>query len=123
WTEAIDHASAPAAQLADTIAATIAGWLAKGELLEGRGRPVAPGDIMVLVRKRDSFVHALSRSLKNRGVPVAGADRLLLTDHIAIKDLLAIARFALQPQDDLSLAALLRSPIFSLPEETLFALS
>jgi len=123
WTEAVDHASAPAAQLAETIAATIAGWIEGGEVLEGRGRPVAPGDVMVLVRKRDSFVHALSRALKNRRVPVAGADRLLLTDHIAVKDLLAIARFALQPEDDLSLAALLRSPIFALTEEELFGLA
>ena len=123
WTEAIDHASAPAARLAETIAATIAGWIASGEVLEGRGRRVAPGDVMVLVRKRDSFVHALSRALKNRGVPVAGADRLLLTDHIAVKDLLAIARFALQPEDDLSLAALLRSPVFALEEEELFSLA
>lgn len=123
WTEAIDHASAPAARLAETIAATVAGWIGKGDLLEGQGRLVRPGDIMVLVRKRDSFVHALSRSLKNCGVAVAGADRLLLTDHIAIKDLLAIGRFALQPHDDLSLAALLRSPIFGLSDEQLFAIA
>ncbi len=123
WTQAIDHAAAPAARLAETIAATIASWVKGGEILEGRGRRITPGDIMVLVRKRDSFVHALSRSLKNRGVPVAGADRLLLTDHIAVKDLLAIARFALQPHDDLSLAALLRGPIFALSEEELFELA
>ncbi len=123
WTEAIDHASAPAARLAETIAATVAGWIRQGDLLEGQGRPVRPGDIMVLVRKRDSFVHALSRSLKNRGVAVAGADRLLLTDHIAIKDLLAIGRFALQAHDDLSLAALLRSPIFGLSDEELFPIA
>src|SRR5690606_1016026 len=90
---------------------------------EGQGRPLRPGDIMVLVRKRDSFVHALSRALKDRGVPVAGADRLLLTDHIAVKDLLAIGRFALQQHDDLSLAALLRSPIFELSDEQLFAIA
>jgi ATP-dependent helicase/nuclease subunit A len=123
WTVAIDHASAPAVRLAETIAGTVASWIGNGEMLEGQGRPVRPGDIMVLVRKRDSFVHALSRALKNRGVPVAGADRLLLTDHIAVKDLVAIGRFALQPHDDLSLAALLRSPIFGLSDEQLFELA
>lgn len=123
WTQAIDHASAPAARLAETIAGTVAGWIGSGEILEGQGRRVRPGDIMVLVRKRDSFVHALSRSLKNRDIPVAGADRLLLTDHIAVKDLVAIGRFALQSEDDLSLAALLRSPIFGLSEERLFELA
>jgi len=123
WTEAVDHASAPAVRLADTIAGTIAGWIGRGDLLEGKGRPVRPGDIMVLVRKRDSFVHALSRSLKERGIAVAGADRLLLTDHIAVQDLLAIGRFVLQPHDDLSLAALLRSPVFGLAEERLFEIA
>ena len=69
---------------------------------------------MVLVRKRDQFMPALSRELKKRHVPVAGADRLKLTDHIAVKDLMALGRFMLLPSDDLSLAALLKSPLFKL---------
>ncbi|WP_173935073.1 double-strand break repair helicase AddA [Chelativorans sp. Marseille-P2723] len=123
WTRAIDHTSAPAARLAEVIAARIAQWLENGEMLEGKGRRLAPGDIMVLVRKRDRFVHALSRSLKNRQIPIAGADRLRLTAHIAIKDLIALGRFLLQPHDDLSLAAILRSPLFGLEEEALFHLA
>ncbi len=74
-------------------------------------------DIMVLARKRGRFVHALSRELKNRNIAVSGADRLVLTSHIAVKDLLAIARFCLMPGDDLSLAALLRSPLFALHDQ------
>src|SRR5690606_23627447 len=89
WRQSVDHASAPAVQVAERIAATIAGWLEKGEIVEGRGRRVSAGDIMVLVRKRGPFVHALSRALKNRGVAVAGADRLRLQDHIAVQDLMA----------------------------------
>ncbi|MET0170260.1 MAG: 3'-5' exonuclease, partial [Aliihoeflea sp.] len=46
-----------------------------------------------------------------------------LADHIAVKDLMAIGRFALQPEDDLSLAALLRSPIFGLSEDWLFEIA
>src|SRR5690606_33430232 len=113
--------SAPAVRLAESIADTIAGWVRNGDLLEGKGRPIRPGDIMVLVRKRDRFVHALSRALKQpeRQIPVAGADRLLLTDHIAVQDLLAIGGLALQPHDGLSLAALLRSPIFAMTEDRL----
>lgn len=124
WAEPIDHATAPAVQLAEEVAATIAGWLEKpGERLEASGRPIAAGDIMVLVRKRDRFMHALSRALKNRHVPVAGADRLDLAAHIAVKDLVALGRFLLQPQDDLSLAALLRSPVFGLSDDALYALA
>ncbi|WEX09434.1 double-strand break repair helicase AddA [Chelativorans sp. AA-79] len=123
WTQAVDHASAPAARLAEVIAEKIEGWLKSGEILEGKGRRLKPGDIMVLVRKRDRFVHALSRSLKNRRISVAGADRLRLTAHIAIKDLMALGRFLLQPDDDLSLAAVLKSPLFGLDEDALFHLA
>ena len=123
WTEAIDHASQPAVRLAEAIAAHIKNWISEAEVIEGAGKHVTPGDIMVLVRKRDSFVHALSRALKMRHVAVAGADRLRLRDHIAVKDLIAIGRVAIQPNDDLSLAALLKSPVFGLSEDDLFKLA
>lgn len=123
WTVPVDHASAPAVKVAENVARTIEGWLRRGEIIEGTGRRLRPGDVMVLVRKRDRFVHALSRSLKSRNIAVAGADRLSLPGHIAVKDLMALGRFVLQPQDDLSLAALLRSPVFGLSEEALFRLS
>ncbi|WP_246730189.1 double-strand break repair helicase AddA [Nitratireductor mangrovi] len=120
WTEAIDHATAPAARLADIVAATIDRWLKTGERLEGPDRRIAPGDVLVLVRKRDRFIHALSRSLKNRHIAVAGADRLNLRTHIAVQDMIALGRFVLQPHDDLSLAALLKSPVFGVGEKDLF---
>lgn len=123
WREAIDHASAPAVRLARDIAETIRRWLDEGERIEGKNRQLRPGDVMVLVRKRDRFIHALGRELKNRGIPVAGADRLLLTGHIAVQDLLAIARFCLQPEDDLSLAALLKSPLFGFDDARLEVLA
>ncbi len=120
WRQSIDHASAPAVILAETVAEQISRWIADREMIEGRGRRLAAGDVMVLVRKRDRFIHALSRALKQRGVPVAGADRLRLSDHIAVQDLMALGRFVLQPHDDLSLAALLRSPVFGLTDAQLF---
>ncbi len=128
WTQAIDHASAPAVRLAERIAGTIRDWIAGGECLEGKQVEGAPrrltaGDVLVLVRKRDRFIHALSRALKNLDVSVAGADRLSLSGHIAVKDLIALGRVALQPHDDLSLAALLRSPVFGLSEQQLFDLA
>ncbi|MFD2051774.1 double-strand break repair helicase AddA [Mesorhizobium calcicola] len=123
WTQAIDHAHAPAVRVAENVAATIAGWIGAGEIIEGRGKRLRPGDVLVLVRKRDRFVHALTRALKRRDIAVAGADRLSLPGHIAVKDLIALGHLLIQPQDDLSLAAVLRSPIFDLPEETLFTLA
>ncbi|MCV3206302.1 double-strand break repair helicase AddA [Mesorhizobium sp. YC-39] len=123
WTQAVDHAHAPAVRVAENVAATIAGWIGGGEIIEGRGKKLRPGDVLVLVRKRDRFVHALTRALKGRDIPVAGADRLSLPGHIAVKDLIALGHFLIQPQDDLSLAAVLRSPIFDVSEETLFKLA
>ncbi|TIO09013.1 double-strand break repair helicase AddA [Mesorhizobium sp.] len=123
WTQAVDHAHAPAVRVAENVAATIAGWIGAGEIIEGRGKRLRPGDVLVLVRKRDRFVHALTRALKRRDIPVAGADRLSLPGHIAVKDLIALGHFLIQPQDDLSLAAVLRSPIFDVSEEVLFALA
>lgn len=123
WRVPVDHLAAPAVRLAEQIAATIRYWLDSGEPIPGQNRRIAPRDIMVLVRKRDQFMPALSRALKNLGVPVAGADRLRLTSHIAIQDLMALGRFVLQPSDDLSLASLLKSPLFGWDDDRLFALA
>lgn len=123
WTKPVDHLAAPAVKLAERITSTIAGWIADGELIEGQGRRVTPGDVLVLVRKRDAFMNALSRALKRADIPVAGADRLRLAEHIAVKDLLALGRFLLLSEDDLSLAAVLKSPIFGLTEEDLFEIA
>ena len=105
------------------IAATIGRWLETGEVLEARGRPVRPGDVMVLVRRRNEFVGELLRALKQRGIPVAGADRLVLTEQLAVQDLVALGRFLLLPEDDLTLATVLKGPFFGLDEETLFDLA
>jgi ATP-dependent helicase/nuclease subunit A len=78
---------------------------------------------MVLMPRREPFASELIRHLKQRGVPVAGADRIRLLDQIAIMDLVALGRFALLPEDDLNTAALLRSPLIGFSEEELHALA
>ena len=86
-------------------------------------RPVRPGDVMVLVRSRNSVFEAVIRACKERGVPVAGADRLLLTQHIAVMDLVAAGRAALSPADDFTLACVLKSPLVGLDDDDLIALA
>ncbi|MFB9953328.1 double-strand break repair helicase AddA [Rhizobium puerariae] len=127
WTAPFDATpdKAPSAILASRIANRIGEMTATETIIEkGAERPIEPGDILVLVRKRDAFVNALTRALKRRdNIPVAGADRLRLTSHIAVQDLLALGRFLLLPQDDLSLAAVLKSPLFNLSEEDVFEIA
>ncbi len=110
----------PQKRLAQRLAQTIQGWLlGKGPL----PRPVVPGDILILVRRRTTFVDTLMRALKEHNVPVAGVDRLWLLEGIGVQDLLKIGEFLLLPEDDLALATVLKGPLFSLSEEDLFALA
>ena len=113
----------PRSRLARAIAATIEDWLRRGERLEPRGRALRAGDIMVLVRRRDAFVADLVRALKQRGVPVAGADRLALAEELAVQDLVALGQFLLLPEDDLTLATVLKGPLFGITEDELFLLA
>ncbi|WP_337659863.1 double-strand break repair helicase AddA [Anderseniella sp. Alg231-50] len=100
--------------MARRIAATIAAWTQNQppEMLK-ENRPVRPSDILILVRQRSYLMAAIVRALKEAGVPVAGADRLKLLDHIAIQDLMALAQACILPQDDLNLAGVLKSPLFT----------
>jgi len=125
WSKPIDVENPQSAKvrLAERIAAQIGSWLEAGERLPGVGKPIAPGDILVLVRKRDAFVAALIRALKARGIPVAGSDRLMLTDHIAVNDLVALGQVMVLREDDLSLAAVLKCPLFDWSEEDLFTIA
>lgn len=117
--EAGDNA---ASRLARKIAQTVKGWIDSKEILESKGRPIRAGDVMVLVQSRGSLVDLLMRALKEAGVPVAGIDRITLTEEISVMDLLAVAGFALQPRDDLTLATVLKSPLIGLSEDELFDL-
>jgi len=81
------------------------------------------GDVLVLVRRRGNIFDAVIQALKHANIPVAGADRLKLTEHIAIIDLMNLADALLLPQDDLALAVALKSPLFGLDDNDLFALA
>ena len=108
-----------AERLADWIKAQTDGSV----MLESRGRPLAPGDVMVLVRRREAFATALVRALKTRGVPVAGLDRMVLTEQPAVQDLMALGDALLLPDDDLTFACVLTSPLGGLDDNDLMALA
>src|SRR5207302_872004 len=127
WDAPFDTASetSPRVKLARRVAKCVKLWIARGDRVgDGDKRhAVTPGDVLILVRQRGPLFEAVIRALKNAGIAVAGADRLILTEHIAVMDLLALADALLLPDDDLALATVLKSPLFGLDEEDLFGLA
>ncbi len=116
WDAPFDAQSekSPQVRLAAKIAKHVACWSAQG---------VRPGEVLVLVRQRGALFEAIIRALKDVGVAVAGADRLVLTEHIAVMDLMVLADALLLPDDDLALATVLKSPLFGLDDNDLFAIA
>lgn len=109
--------------LAQEVATQIQTWLEEQTLLPSKSRAITPGDILVLVRSRKPFVQELTSLLKRAGVPVAGADRLVLQSHLLVKDLVALGQWACVPQDDYSLACVLKSPLCGVSEDALFSIA
>ncbi len=116
WDAPFDTAreTSPSIKLAAKIARTVKSWTAAG---------IRPKDVLILVRNRGAVFEAVIRALKREDIEVAGADRLVLTEHIAIMDLLVLGDALLLPDDDLALATVLKSPLFGLGEEQLYALA
>ncbi len=114
----------PKARLAAAVAADIARRIAVGETIWEEAadrtwtrRPLQAGDVLILVRKRGGLFDALIQALKREGLPVAGADRLVLSAHLGVQDCLNLMRFALLPEDDLTLAEILRGPFAGLVDD------
>jgi ATP-dependent helicase/nuclease subunit A len=117
--------TSPEVRLAKRIQAEIQRLVEGGTMTghAGKRRLLRYGDMLVLVRRRGSAFDAVIQALKHANIPVAGADRLKLTEHIAIIDLMNLADALLLPQDDLALAVALKSPLFGLSDDDLFKLA
>lgn len=130
WYNPVDMVSAddPQVQLAERIAGEIVRMQAEERLYERvdktyRPRRITDGDILILVQRRALIFHEVIRACKAAGLEVAGADRVQLTEAMAVKDLLALLAFIDTADDDLSLAAALRSPLFEWSEDALYRLA
>ncbi len=108
-------------------ASALADWIRdeidRAPVLASTGQPLGPGDILVLVRSRANLAPLLVARLFERNVRTAGLDRLILSEPLAVQDLLAAIRFAVQPLDDLNLANLLVSPLIGWSQEQLYDLA
>ncbi|WP_420857842.1 double-strand break repair helicase AddA [Marivivens marinus] len=131
WTDPVDRKSPDAADvvLARSIASHIKSMIGTpipteiGNTGTFELRPITEGDIMVLVQRRSALFSNLIKECKSLGLRVAGADRLKLNAELAVKDILALLRFLALPEDDLSLASALKSPLFGWTEQRLFTLA
>ncbi|MEL0438340.1 double-strand break repair helicase AddA [Phycobacter sp. K97] len=86
-------------------------------------RPVHAGDFLILVQRRSELFSEIIRACKAARLPIAGADRLKVGAELAVKDIAALLSFLATPEDNLSLAAALKSPLFGWSEQMLFDLA
>ena len=110
-------------RLAERMASEIRGWLDERRELGSRGRAVRAEDVLILVQQRSALFTEIIRALGVKGIATPGADRLPVTTHIAVLDLMALGDVLTNTQDSLQLAAVLRSPLFDLTEDDLFAVA
>lgn len=125
WDVPVDYlpVDSPEGRVAARIAATIKGWIDNEELLPAQGRAVRPGDVLILVQKRRQFAQLMVAALKQAGIPVAGRDRMILPEQLAVQDLIALGRLTLLPDDELNTATVLKGPLVGLDEDALFTLA
>ncbi|MBX9911424.1 MAG: double-strand break repair helicase AddA [Beijerinckiaceae bacterium] len=123
WTVPVDATQkrSAVAKLAARIAAVLARWKNAGR--DDRGHPFKPGDVMILLRNRGPLFEQIVKALKDSGVPVTGRDRLSLADHPAVEDLVALGQALLLPDDDLTLAIALKTPLIGLNDDDLMRLA
>ena len=116
--------NAPEILLAQQVAAWAADNIGKTPIPDKDSwRKMQAGDLLILVQSRSSLFHALITELKRLDLPLAGADRIKVTQELAVKDILSLLRFANLPEDDLSLAEALRSPLMGFSEQQLFSIA
>ena len=127
WTDPVDQPAenSETVQLARAVADAIGKMLGQPihDPKTGAVRRIRAGDVLILVQRRSDLFAEIIAALKSANLPVAGADRLKLAGEMAVQDIRALLSVLATPEDDLSLAAVLRSPLFGLTEEELYRLA
>lgn len=125
WDVPVDYlpVDSPEGRVAARIAGTIKNWIDNKDVLPAQGRAIRPGDVLILIQKRRQFAQLMVAALKQAGIPVAGRDRMVLPEQLAIQDLIALGRLTLLPDDELNTAIVLKGPLVGLDEDALFTLA
>lgn len=87
-----------------------------------KNAPFQPSQIMVLSRKRAGLL-PLQKALSACGIPAQIGENTTLIDCCEVLDIVALMDVLVSPQHDLSLARILRSPVFGLDSEDLVAIA
>ncbi len=95
----------------------VAAWIA-AQLAQG----LAPADVMVLSRRRANLM-PLQEALRAVRVPAYLGETTALIDCCEVLDIVALLDVLVSPRHDLSLARVLRSPLFGLADDALIALA
>ena len=93
-------------------------WLA----LHMAQRGLRPRDLMVLSRKRSNLL-PLQQALQALGLPAEVGEKVALMDRAEVQDLVALLDVLVSPRHDLSLARVLRSPLFGVDNPALVPLA
>lgn len=75
-------------------------------------------DIIILLRSR-THVADYERALRQSGIPYIGANRGTLLESLEVNDMLDLLQWLILPFDNLSLAGILRSPLFAVSNDDL----
>jgi ATP-dependent helicase/nuclease subunit A len=95
-------------------------WIA-AQLANSQGS-LKPHDIMALSRKRASLL-PLQDELRHLHIPAQVGEKTDLIDCCEVQDIVALLDVLISPQHDLSLARVLKSPLFGLGDEALVQLA
>ncbi len=127
WYDPVDIVTSQSAPviLARQIAAELRRLIDAGSMIPTRAgiQRLHEGHVLILVQRRSDLFSEIIRACKAAGLAIAGADRLRLAAELAVRDVSALLAFLATPEDDLSLAAALRSPLFGWTERALYALA
>ena len=118
WRDSLTQArQAPDETLRQLEARQVALWLAQ-QVAAG----TAAKDCMVLSRRRSGLL-PLQEALRDLGVPAVIGEKTELIDCCEVQDMVALVDLLVSPGHDLSLARVLRSPLFGVPDAALVALA
>ena len=110
-----DHVAAQISQLVQDM-------LTDNKLIAATNQKIKPADILILCRNRNKFYDSIIRNIQKKHIKVESDQKILILNYVLIMDFVSIVKFIVFPHDSLNLAALLKSPIFSLSETNLFKL-